>query len=48
MNRRHDRDVYLALIDRLRAVRPDIAMSGDFIVGFRVNLIATLPTLCRW
>ncbi|NBW06002.1 MAG: radical SAM protein, partial [Alphaproteobacteria bacterium] len=34
MNRRHDRDVYLALIDRLRAVRPDIAMSGDFIVGF--------------
>ena len=24
----------LALIDKLRAVRPDIAMSGDFIVGF--------------
>ena len=34
MNRRHNRDVYLALIDRLRAVRSDIAMSGDFIVGF--------------
>jgi tRNA-2-methylthio-N6-dimethylallyladenosine synthase len=34
MNRRHDCDAYLAVIDRLRAVRPDIAMSGDFIVGF--------------
>jgi tRNA-2-methylthio-N6-dimethylallyladenosine synthase len=34
MNRRHTSDVYLAVIDKLRAVRPDIAMSGDFIVGF--------------
>jgi len=34
MNRRHTRDVYLAVIDKLRNVRPDIAMSGDFIVGF--------------
>ncbi len=34
MNRRHTRDVYMAVIDKLRAVRPDIAMSGDFIVGF--------------
>jgi tRNA-2-methylthio-N6-dimethylallyladenosine synthase len=34
MNRRHTRDVYLAVIDKLRSVRPDIAMSGDFIVGF--------------
>ena len=34
MNRRHDRDQYLAVIDRLRSVRPDLAMSGDFIVGF--------------
>ncbi len=34
MNRRHTRDVYLAVIDKLRNIRPDIAMSGDFIVGF--------------
>ncbi len=34
MNRRHTRDEYLRLIDRIRAARPDIAMSGDFIVGF--------------
>lgn len=34
MNRSHDRDSYLRLMDRVRAVRPDIALSGDFIVGF--------------
>ena len=34
MNRRHTSDVYMAVIDKLRVVRPDIAMSGDFIVGF--------------
>lgn len=34
MNRSHDRDSYLRLLDRVRAVRPDIALSGDFIVGF--------------
>ena len=34
MNRRHSTDVYLAVIDKLRVVRPDIAISGDFIVGF--------------
>jgi len=34
MNRRHTADEYLRLIDRIRAARPDIAMSGDFIVGF--------------
>ncbi len=34
MNRSHTRDSYLALLDRFRAVRPDIALSGDFIVGF--------------
>ncbi len=34
MNRRHTADDYLRLIDRIRAARPDIAMSGDFIVGF--------------
>jgi tRNA-2-methylthio-N6-dimethylallyladenosine synthase len=34
MNRSHTRDSYLATIDRFRAARPDIALSGDFIVGF--------------
>jgi tRNA-2-methylthio-N6-dimethylallyladenosine synthase len=34
MNRSHTTDSYLRLIDRVRAVRPDIALSGDFIVGF--------------
>jgi tRNA-2-methylthio-N6-dimethylallyladenosine synthase len=34
MNRRHTAADYLRLIDKIRAARPDIAMSGDFIVGF--------------
>lgn len=34
MNRSHSRDSYLSILDRVRAVRPDIALSGDFIVGF--------------
>ncbi|WP_037474571.1 tRNA (N6-isopentenyl adenosine(37)-C2)-methylthiotransferase MiaB [Sphingobium sp. ba1] len=34
MNRSHDVATYLRLLDRVRAVRPDIALSGDFIVGF--------------
>ena len=34
MNRRHTGEEYLRLIDRIRTARPDIAMSGDFIVGF--------------
>jgi tRNA-2-methylthio-N6-dimethylallyladenosine synthase len=34
MNRRHGRDLFLRLVDRLRAARPDLALSTDFIVGF--------------
>ncbi len=34
MNRRHTRDDYFRLIERIRAAAPDIALSGDFIVGF--------------
>ncbi len=34
MNRRYDRREYLRVIEALRAVRPDLALSGDFIVGF--------------
>ena len=34
MNRKHTAAHYLRLIDRIRAVRPDILLSSDFIVGF--------------
>ena len=34
MNRGHDAESYIRLIERIRAARPDILMSGDFIVGF--------------
>jgi tRNA-2-methylthio-N6-dimethylallyladenosine synthase len=34
MNRRHSAADYLDSIEQLRAVRPDMAFSGDFIVGF--------------
>jgi tRNA-2-methylthio-N6-dimethylallyladenosine synthase len=34
MNRAHTTDSYLRLLDRFRAARSDIALSGDFIVGF--------------
>jgi tRNA-2-methylthio-N6-dimethylallyladenosine synthase len=34
MNRGHTGDAYRRLVDRIRAARPDIALSSDFIVGF--------------
>jgi len=34
MNRSHSAETYLAILERMRASRPDIALSGDFIVGF--------------
>jgi tRNA-2-methylthio-N6-dimethylallyladenosine synthase len=34
MNRRHTRADYLRIVERLRRVQPDIALSSDFIVGF--------------
>ena len=34
MNRGHSAEDYLALLARVRKARPDIAISGDFIVGF--------------
>jgi len=34
MNRGHTAEAYLKLIERIRAARPDILISGDFIVGF--------------
>jgi tRNA-2-methylthio-N6-dimethylallyladenosine synthase len=34
MNRRHTAADYIKLIERIRAVQPDLAISGDFITGF--------------
>jgi tRNA-2-methylthio-N6-dimethylallyladenosine synthase len=34
MNRSHTVESYLEILDRVRVARPDIAISGDFIVGF--------------
>ncbi len=34
MNRGHTAEEYLKLVERIRAARPDILLSGDFIVGF--------------
>jgi tRNA-2-methylthio-N6-dimethylallyladenosine synthase len=34
MNRSHTAESYLRLIERFQAARPDLALSGDFIVGF--------------
>jgi tRNA-2-methylthio-N6-dimethylallyladenosine synthase len=52
MNRRHTAQTYIRLVERLRAARPDLALSSDFIVGFpgetdtdfeaTLNLVATI------
>ena len=34
MNRKHTAEDYIRLIERIRAARPDLLLSGDFIVGF--------------
>jgi tRNA-2-methylthio-N6-dimethylallyladenosine synthase len=34
MNRKHSAESYLRVIEQIRAARPDMAISGDFIVGF--------------
>ena len=34
MNRAHTAESYVRLIEKIRLARPDIALSGDFIVGF--------------
>lgn len=34
MNRKHDREYYFDIIDKIRKARPDIVLSSDFIVGF--------------
>ena len=49
MNRRHTAADYRRIVDRLRAVRPDIALSSDFIVGFPgetdADFVATLELI---
>ena len=51
MNRSHSADSYARIIDRVRASRPDIALSGDFIVGFpgetEADFQATLDLVAR-
>ena len=51
MNRRHSRADYLAIIDRLRDVRSDLALTSDFIVGFpgetEADFAATLSLVER-
>ncbi|RKQ68706.1 tRNA (N6-isopentenyl adenosine(37)-C2)-methylthiotransferase MiaB [Oceanibaculum indicum] len=34
MNRKHKAEAYLRIVEKLRAARPDLALSSDFIVGF--------------
>src|SRR5207247_8913683 len=34
MNRSHTAETYLRILEKVRATRPDMALSGDFIVGF--------------
>ncbi|PWE31335.1 tRNA (N6-isopentenyl adenosine(37)-C2)-methylthiotransferase MiaB [Maritimibacter sp. 55A14] len=34
MNRKHTAESYVRLVERIRAARPDLLLSGDFIVGF--------------
>jgi len=34
MNRKYTRQIYLDRVERLRSIRPDIAVTSDFIVGF--------------
>jgi len=49
MNRRHGSGEYLDVVSRVRAARPDIALSSDFIVGFpgetEDNFAATLDVV---
>ncbi|MEA3014236.1 MAG: tRNA-2-methylthio-N6-dimethylallyladenosine synthase [Sphingomonadales bacterium] len=47
MNRSHDSASYLRILDRVRAARPDIAISGDFIVGFPGETDADFETTLR-
>jgi tRNA-2-methylthio-N6-dimethylallyladenosine synthase len=51
MNRSHTADSYLRVLEKVRAARPDMALSGDFIVGFpgetEADFAATLEIVER-
>ncbi|HYP57731.1 MAG TPA: MiaB/RimO family radical SAM methylthiotransferase, partial [Beijerinckia sp.] len=51
MNRKHKAEDYLALVAKIRAARPDIALSSDFIVGFpgetEADFEATLDLIAK-
>jgi tRNA-2-methylthio-N6-dimethylallyladenosine synthase len=51
MNRQHTADEYLRIVERVRAARPDLALSSDFIVGFpgesEADFEATLALIRR-
>jgi len=47
MNRHHTAADYLRLVERIRAARPDIALSGDFIVGFPGETAAEFEATMR-
>jgi tRNA-2-methylthio-N6-dimethylallyladenosine synthase len=51
MNRGHTAESYVRLVEEIRAARPDMAMSGDFIVGFpgetEKDFEATLRLVCE-
>ena len=47
MNRSHDAASYLRIIERVRAAPPDIAISGDFIVGFPGETAAEFEATLR-
>ena len=51
MNRKHTAKDYVELIDKIKRARPDIALSGDFIVGFpgetEADFAATLGLIER-
>ncbi len=51
MNRRYTVEKYMSVVKKLRAVRPDIALSSDIIVGFpgetEADFEATLAALCE-
>jgi tRNA-2-methylthio-N6-dimethylallyladenosine synthase len=51
MNRDHTAESYLRLVEKIRTARPDIALSGDFIVGFpgesEADFEATLRLVCE-
>ena len=58
MNRGHGIDYYLDVVSKVRKSRPDMALSGDFIVGFpgetdaefedTLNLIETVQYACAY